>query len=340
MRTVIAGGVVLAAFAFFPGCKSSVDDGTGGAPTVDRDGKTEPASPTGGNNPPSGGPTGPSGKAAATAVPVEECQPACGSQQTCVHAHCQDLPPTCPCPVDSYCDLLTNSCKAGCTASDSECSAGRYCDAATRACKIGCRGDAECTTPGQICEDHACVVGCRGDAGCTGSGQICANQRCVTGCRTTTDCPITDVCENAQCVNKCPNCDDGNPCTTDSCERGSCRHVAGNDGAACPTGPCQATASCAGGVCVAIPKPDGTGCGSEYEMCLQGACKNAVVYCTNDSGGGFTYADSTGRQDGFNVDGSCSCASSSQIATTDDRSHACSLCATSALHPNERICWE
>jgi hypothetical protein len=173
-----------------------------------------------------------------------------------------------------------------------------------------------------------------------GSGGICKDRRCVTGCRTTSDCPIEAVCENDLCIDHCPNCDDENPCTVDSCERGACRHVAGNDGAACPVGVCQEAASCMGGACVATPKPDGTGCGTEYEMCLGGQCRGALVYCINDRDGGFSYADSTGQQDGFNVQGSCSCSSTSQISTTDGRSHACSVCETSALNRNEWICWQ
>jgi hypothetical protein len=47
----------------------------------------------------------------------------------------------CPCALESYCDLTTNTCKPGCT-DDAQCKPGRTCDLATRACKDKCSGAA------------------------------------------------------------------------------------------------------------------------------------------------------------------------------------------------------
>lgn len=64
----------------------------------------------------------------------------------------------CPCALESYCDLATNTCKSGCT-DESQCKPGRSCDLANRVCKDKCSGAAcvaqSCPAPapgaGQTC---------------------------------------------------------------------------------------------------------------------------------------------------------------------------------------------
>ena len=45
------------------------------------------------------------------------------------------------------------------------------------------------------------------------------------------------------------NCDDGNPCTTDSCSLGACSNTALPVGTPCPVGFCNSSATCVAGVC-------------------------------------------------------------------------------------------
>ena len=77
------------------------------------------------------------------------------------------LPSACPCPVESYCELTTNTCKPGCT-TNTECTPGRYCDTVARTCKAGCQGDTECNGADEVCESHACIKA----ANCTSLTQL------------------------------------------------------------------------------------------------------------------------------------------------------------------------
>ena len=79
----------------------------------------------------------------------------------------------CPCALESYCDLSTNTCKAGCT-DNAQCNPGRTCDLANRVCKDTCSGAAcaaqSCPAPapaaGQTCngitpDGAAIAVACK-----------------------------------------------------------------------------------------------------------------------------------------------------------------------------------
>jgi hypothetical protein len=56
---------------------------------------------------------------------------------------------------------------------------------------------------------------------------------------------VNDVCQNGACFpGDARNCDDGNPCTTDSCDvTNGCQHTPRPDGASCGAGTCH------GGLC-------------------------------------------------------------------------------------------
>lgn len=102
------------------------------------------------------------------------CATPCAADQVCSEGVCIDLPATCPCPVESYCDLASNSCKVGCV-TDDECSHGRSCDQATRTCIDGCQTPSDCTAPANAdptCTAHGmCGFTCR--AGYMLSGTSC-----------------------------------------------------------------------------------------------------------------------------------------------------------------------
>jgi hypothetical protein len=53
------------------------------------------------------------------------------------------LPQHCPCPANSYCDLATNSCKAGCLGND-QCPSGSLCDTQLFQCVAVCDPKSEC----------------------------------------------------------------------------------------------------------------------------------------------------------------------------------------------------
>lgn len=111
-----------------------------------------------------------------------DCLPACPSGNVCANGACTPVPNSCPCPIESYCDLGSNACKVGCLG-DAQCSKGRYCDTATRSCKVGCRVDGECQSPaGGVarCVSHTCATTC--NAGNHQCGAACPANNDVATC--------------------------------------------------------------------------------------------------------------------------------------------------------------
>jgi hypothetical protein len=124
----------------------------------------------------------------------------CGANQVCSNGTCTDVPKMCPCPIETYCDLASSTCKVGCV-EDAQCSTGRICDSTARMCHEGCRKDAQCAA-GKICELNACIPGCRMDDDCP-SGQICDAMSCHAGCRKDGDCPAKQICDKDSCRAGC-----------------------------------------------------------------------------------------------------------------------------------------
>lgn len=175
---------------------------------------------------------------------------ACGADQVCISGQCTDVPDQCPCPVETYCDLVAGKCVIGCT-SDAECDKGRICDPVKRECAPGCREDTECGA-GQICEGLVCVAGCRTDATC-GPGEICDALACRQGCNTNDECPSGQICDATVCREGC---------TAD---------------AECKT---------AGDICDPVKKVCRAGCHVDEDCPLEKLCSvqlNCVAGCDGDS---------------------------------------------------------
>jgi hypothetical protein len=186
-------------------------------------------------------------------IPSRESCDQCIQNQVCIDNKCVDLPDQCPCPVESYCDLATNTCVVGCTA-DEQCDVGRICIVEARICREGCRNDTDCST-GHICENTTCRPGCRDDSDCT-AGSICENLSCRSGCRQDSDCGQGTICDNTVCREGCRSnemCPGGRVCRDTYCIEG-CRTSAecATAGAECVDALCicpQALVPC-DGVCV------------------------------------------------------------------------------------------
>jgi hypothetical protein len=162
-------------------------------------------------------------------------------------------------------------------------------------------------------EGAACSDGfvCNGLETCR-SGVCTAGQAPPNG----TSCSDGKVCNGAEtCIGGVchsgtpPNCDDGDPCTTDGCDNslGGCKHTARPEGASCSDGnPCNGKETCQSGRCkwdgqplpqlcedndtcngiefcqngqcvTGTPKPDGTSCSNSnvcdgLERCMNGRC--------------------------------------------------------------------
>ena len=168
---------------------------------------------------------------------VAVCAPESGA---CVAA---PRPDGAPCPPTSPC-LAVGSCMAG------------ACAAAPKACEDG----------------NPCTLdGCDDASGCTHvgvSGPACDDGDACTG---------PDQCDAGACTGPLLlPCDDGNPCTTDSCDlgTGACLNVA--SGGPCDDGDaCTAGDHCVDGTCVVGPVT----C-NDANACTTDACDPATG-CTN-----------------------------------------------------------
>lgn len=216
-----------------------------------------------------GEPSGPEGlpDGAAPAADLSESTSACdkcGANQVCENGACVELPATCPCPKESYCNLAANRCEAGCL-TDGECAAGRICDAASRKCHAGCRADTGCKT-GMICDKDSCRTGCRMDNAC-GAGQICESTLCRTGCRRDPDCPMSQYCDAGTLT-----CKPG--CTADA----SCAMGQICDNLRCHAG-CRTDAGCSSGqICDAMKCR--AGCRDDADCGSNAMCVQSTLTCT------------------------------------------------------------
>src|SRR5262249_55215737 len=161
---------------------------------------------------------------------------------------------------------------------------------------------------GSVCTTDSCdpVAGCRHVAVADG-----------TSCADSTVCNGAEVCQAGVCQPGSPlNCDDGNPCTTDTClPVSACQHTSLPNGAACPDATvCNGAETCLAGVCIAgtplncndnnpctldtcdpvagcrhtpvangTPCPDATVCNGA-ETCSAGVCvSNAPLNCNDNN---------------------------------------------------------
>lgn len=210
----------------------------------------------------------------------------------CANVDCEDGDP-----------CTTHTCELGlCIASfnDTPCDDGDACTTGDR-CVLGrCLGAVLACDDGLACTVDTCRHGsCRHDPN---DGAACDDG---------VSCTVGDVCVEAACVaGPALPCDDGDPCTAERCDTGTCEStpspgLACDDGDACTTGdacgadgrcqggpiacddgnPCTSDA-CVDGACVFTPRTgiacdDANACTSG-DTCQQGVCLGAAVTCTSD----------------------------------------------------------
>jgi hypothetical protein len=245
---------------------------------------------------------------------------ACGAHQGCTNGTCVDLPQKCPCPKESYCDLTTNMCKAGCVSDgdcnagricndqrkcvtgcrkDGDCASGQICDASSQTCRKGCRNDGQCGA-GAICDDAKliCRNGCRDDNDCSGLAgiQICddATLVCRAGCNQRSDCGPTEYCDLAAraCKSGCQYASDCTAPAGATCTAGKC---------VCPTGQTDCSGTC---VDLKNDKNNCNTCGNICKApaygtayCSAGVCKQSCpinsINCNGQCCGGSVYPEPT-----------------------------------------------
>ncbi len=209
-----------------------------------------------------------------------------------------------------------------CRASTGVCDPHEVCDGVSTTCPTDSKSPdgSTCTDDGNPCTTDLCESGscthsagnagtvCRSSAGvcdlaetCDGVTTTCpADSKTPAGteCRASTgECDPHEVCDGVS--NSCPTdakspngttcTDDGNVCTTDLCESGTCTHAAGNSGTVCraSTGICDPAETCTGNgtTCPADAKsPSGTECRASTGVCdPHEVCDGTTAACPADT---------------------------------------------------------
>lgn len=259
---------------------------------------------------------------------------------SCELTGCVNAPNTASCDDGDFCTIndrcSAGSCQPGTTARDcgdgNPCNGVEYCSGACNAgpapscddgvtCTIdscdpstGClhtASDAACSAatgghcdPVLDCQYPSCTAATCAPAPALCQAAVCASDTCM---RSSLCGGATPSCCAGACV--AAGCDDGNPCTNDSCGATGCVHApntnACDDGNACTT-----PDRCSGGACVpgaARDCSDGNTCTDDY--CMLGSCFNVPHVGPCDDGVACTAFDmcSSGLCIGVDTCGMASC---------------------------------
>ena len=245
---------------------------------------------------------------------------ACTKSDTCVDGKCSGPQVDCDdknsCSTD-ICDTV-KGCqhlpKLGGTACDDGigCTTNDKCDGGvctgTNLC-VACQSDTECTkfddgnvctgvlkcittAKGKVCDvDAKTVITCPaaadpacGTAACDGNNGKCsvANKALGTPCNSANKCITQTACSaDGKCVGTAVECDDGNPCTDDSCDPAKgCVHLAKADGTKCDdASECTPDETCKSGACIASKNLCGCSSDSECTKWDDGNLCNGVFAC-------------------------------------------------------------
>ena len=235
--------------------------------------------------------------------------PDCDDNNPCTTDYCNPMvgcttaPNTNPCNDGNAC-TLNDTCSGGIcgagngvTCDDGNPCTDDFCDPAT-GCKYtpnsGPCDDNNSCTEGDQCEEGACIgqsaIPCNDDNPCTvdtcAPGEGCKHTVAPGPCSDGDACTVNDSCADGACVPGAQqDCNDGNPCTGDSCSEGTCVHDP-----------------------LDLPCDDGNPC-TEGDLCVEGLCKGPAPtecddgnlcttdYCDPSSGCVFTI-NSTPCNDG------------------------------------------
>jgi hypothetical protein len=244
---------------------------------------------------------------------------ACTQGDTCKDGACVGGSPiVCddgnPCTVDA-CVLAV-----GCTTSALD---GVACELDGSACTSdSCLGGVCLPGAPSACEDgNACTVG-----SCAPETGACSQEGGNEGAACDADgsiCTQNDVCQGGMCIAGAPLlCDDGNPCTNDTCALpGGCGHSAGSGG--CDDGdPCTLADACTDSACAGLPGPatacdDNNPCTDDSCVAKQG-CLHLANTATCTDADPCTDADFCKDSQCHAGAGLCVCEKNSDCAALDD----------------------
>lgn len=154
-----------------------------------------------------------------------------------------------------------------------------------------CDDNDTCTTT-DACSEGSCVgsdpLSCNDENECTDDSCDpaggCVYTDNTIACNDGDACTTTDVCLAGSCSGTAKDCDDGEPCTTDTCDLGVCENTATLG--TCDDGdPCTEGDDCSSGVCAgtAIDCDDGIDCTVDACNPDDGSCDNDPddLFCDN-----------------------------------------------------------
>ena len=208
---------------------------------------------------------------------------ACTTGDACKKGLCVGTPVVCgdlnPC-TDDYCDPVSGcqtKPRTGFCEDGDKCSGPDWCvdGACVPGPEIDCDDKNDCTT--DSCDS---LTGCQHVAL---TGSLCNDHDA---------CTVGDHCASGQCApTGVASCDDGNPCTQDSCDPGTgCVHTPMNEGAKCDDGnACTNNDQCTGGTCLGVkqtPCPvcgDGTCNGTEDCHTCPADCTACAPSCVQET---------------------------------------------------------
>jgi len=148
------------------------------------------------------------------------------------------------CDDNNPCTTDTCDAKAGCqhASTKAACDDGDACTT-----KDSCKGGVCVPGPAAVCDDNN---PCTKDACLPASGCTVTDNDGAT-CNDGSVCTVGDACKGGTCLpTKDQDCDDGNPCTTDTCDHKTGCQYAKADGSACDDGTtCTTADKCKGGAC-------------------------------------------------------------------------------------------
>ena len=211
------------------------------------------------------------------------------------------------CEDGSVC-TVGDACKSGQCGSGSvkSCDDGKLCTTdtcdATAGCQnapntVGCDDGNTCTTS-DTCSGGACIGSgnkvCDDSNGCTSDScdpvKGCVFVNNTAGCTDGSVCTQTDTCSGGGCVGSNPqNCNDNDPCTTDSCDGTTgCAHTPASGAACASDGNACTNDVCASGVCSHPAATNGTLCDdgnacTVTDQCQSGSCAAGTTKTCNDS---------------------------------------------------------
>ena len=253
---------------------------------------------------------------------------------------CKHLANTQPCDDGNAC-TMDDFCKdSQCGGMVIPCGDGNDCTEDSCDPLTGCINspiEAECDDADLCTENDGCFEGeCGGDAVECDDSEVCTTDLCVAEegcvyydndepCEDADACTVGDTCAGGECQpGGIMDCDDGNPCTVDSCTLGECVNetldgVECDDADACTEGDACVQGACLGG---AIDCDDGNACTNDTCDPLAGCvnsfnnapCDDNNVCTDNDScvqgmciGGPFVLCDDNNlcTSDGCNPQSGC-----------------------------------